>query len=39
MRHPHETPTDAAILDAITPQLSLEGPLCLNPLCRLLQVL
>lgn len=27
MRHPHETPTDAAILDAITPQLSLEGPL------------
>lgn len=27
MRHPHETPTDAAILDVITPELSLEGPL------------
>lgn len=27
MRHPHETPSDAAILDVIKPQLSLEGPL------------
>ncbi|MBU2866101.1 formate dehydrogenase subunit gamma [Pacificibacter marinus] len=27
MRHPHETPNDAAILDVITTQLSLEGPL------------
>jgi formate dehydrogenase subunit gamma len=27
MRNPHETPSDAAILDAISAQISLEGPL------------